>query len=82
MGSAIRPRQMGERHMSYVWSVIHCILTHRSQRLPKRDDLTPLTDPMWIAKILSEIPSEVSQEVGAGTKWRGLGTKIEVATLA
>lgn len=68
--------------MSYEWSAIHCILTHRSQRLPKRDDLTPLTDPMWIAKILSEIPSEVSQEVGAGTKWRGLGTKIEVATLA
>ncbi|KAL7282599.1 hypothetical protein ACG7TL_004070 [Trametes sanguinea] len=50
-------------------------------RLPKRDDLTPLTDPMWIAKILSEIPSEISQEIGAGTKWRGLGTKVEVATL-
>ncbi|TBU47251.1 type 2A phosphatase activator TIP41 [Dichomitus squalens] len=50
-------------------------------RLPRRDDLTPLTDPMWIAKILSEMPSEISREVGAGTKWRGLGTKIEVATL-
>ncbi|KAJ8473674.1 hypothetical protein ONZ51_g7711 [Trametes cubensis] len=50
-------------------------------RLPKRDDLTPLTDPMWIAKILSEIPSEISQEIGAGTKWRGLGNKVEVATL-
>ncbi|KAI1796138.1 type 2A phosphatase activator TIP41 [Ganoderma leucocontextum] len=50
-------------------------------RLPRRDDLTPLTDPMWIAKILTEMPSEISQEVGAGTKWRGLGTKPEVATL-
>ncbi|KAI0832681.1 type 2A phosphatase activator TIP41 [Trametes gibbosa] len=51
-------------------------------RLPKRDDLTPLTDPMWIAKVLSEIPPEISQEIGAGTRWRGLGTKIEVAMLA
>ncbi|KAM5534841.1 hypothetical protein V8D89_011557 [Ganoderma adspersum] len=49
--------------------------------LSKQDDLTPLTDPMWIAKILSDMPSEISQEVGAGTKWRGLGTKVDVATL-
>ncbi|KAI0751049.1 type 2A phosphatase activator TIP41 [Daedaleopsis nitida] len=50
-------------------------------RLPKRDDLTPLTDPMWIAKILSEMPADISQEVGAGTRWKGLSTKIEVAKL-
>jgi len=49
--------------------------------LPKRDDLTPLTDPMWIAKVLTEFPSSVTQKEGAGTGWRGLGTKLEVAEL-
>ncbi|KAJ3894198.1 type 2A phosphatase activator TIP41 [Lentinula edodes] len=44
-------------------------------RLPKRDDLTPLTDPLFIAKILSELPQ--SQTTGAGTGWRGLGKKCE-----
>ncbi|TFK94222.1 type 2A phosphatase activator TIP41 [Polyporus arcularius HHB13444] len=51
-------------------------------RLPKRDDLTPLTDPMWIAKVLTEMPSEITQEVGAGTRWKGLGSRVEVAMLA
>ncbi|TFK55635.1 type 2A phosphatase activator TIP41 [Heliocybe sulcata] len=50
--------------------------------LPKRNDLTPLTDPMWIAKVLSELPLEVSQGIGAGTKWRGLGTHVDVIRLA
>ncbi|THH28806.1 hypothetical protein EUX98_g5398 [Antrodiella citrinella] len=49
--------------------------------LPKRDDLTPLTDPMWIAKVLAEFPSNVTQKEGAGTGWRGMGTKLEVAAL-
>jgi len=49
--------------------------------LPKRDDLTPLTDPMWIAKVLAALPKDLAQEVGAGTKWRGLGTKLEVSVL-
>ncbi|KAI0340891.1 type 2A phosphatase activator TIP41 [Trametopsis cervina] len=49
--------------------------------LPKRDDLTLLTDPMWIAKVLSDLPSKVSQEEGAGTGWRSLGTRTEIATL-
>ncbi|KAJ4479195.1 type 2A phosphatase activator TIP41 [Lentinula aciculospora] len=44
-------------------------------RLPKRDDLTPLTDPLFIAKILSELPQ--SQTIGAGTGWRGLGKRCE-----
>ncbi|KZT24567.1 type 2A phosphatase activator TIP41 [Neolentinus lepideus HHB14362 ss-1] len=50
--------------------------------LPKRNDLTPLTDPMWIAKILTEMPSDVSQGIGAGTQWRGLGTRVDVIKLA
>ncbi|KAH8094830.1 type 2A phosphatase activator TIP41 [Cristinia sonorae] len=49
--------------------------------LPKRDDLTPLTDPMWIAKVLTEFPSHVTQKEGAGTGWRGMGTKLEIAVL-
>jgi type 2A phosphatase activator TIP41 len=51
------------------------------RQLPRRDDLTPLTDPNFVANILTEMPSEVSQQVGASTGWRGLGTKLEVATL-
>lgn len=49
------------------------------QRLPKRDDLTPLTDPTWISKILSETSN--SQSTGANTRWRGLGTKVEYADI-
>ncbi|CAL1700500.1 unnamed protein product [Somion occarium] len=51
------------------------------RQLPKRDDLTPMTDPNWIAKVLTGMPSEVTQRAGAGTKWRGLGTKLEIAVL-
>ncbi|KAA1473410.1 type 2A phosphatase activator TIP41 [Dentipellis sp. KUC8613] len=49
--------------------------------LPRRDDLTPLTDPNFIGKVLSELPKQASQEDGAGTGWRGLGTRVEVAVL-
>jgi len=49
--------------------------------LPRRDDLSPLTDPTFIAKVLTEMPSEASQQKGASTGWRGLGTKIDVAIL-
>ncbi|KAF9450659.1 TIP41-domain-containing protein [Macrolepiota fuliginosa MF-IS2] len=49
--------------------------------LPKRNDLTPLTDPTWIAKILTDFPVSVSQGEGAKTGWRGLGTHYEVAIL-
>jgi type 2A phosphatase activator TIP41 len=43
--------------------------------------MTPLTDPTFIAKILGELPSHLAQQDGAGTKWRGMGTKVEVAEL-
>lgn len=46
-----------------------------------RDDLTPLTDPGWVAQILTGMTKEATQEIGAGTKWRGLGTRREVAVL-
>ncbi|KAH8984243.1 type 2A phosphatase activator TIP41 [Lactarius akahatsu] len=49
--------------------------------LPRRDDLMPLTDPNFICKVLSDMPKEVSQEAGAGTGWRGLGTVVQVTTL-
>ncbi|RDB19880.1 TIP41-like protein, partial [Hypsizygus marmoreus] len=52
------------------------------RQLPKRDDLTPLTDPMFIAKVLTGLPSQVSQKEGANTRWRGLGTKSEVIVLS
>ncbi|EKM59740.1 uncharacterized protein PHACADRAFT_170338 [Phanerochaete carnosa HHB-10118-sp] len=50
-------------------------------QLPRRNDLTPLTDPTWIATALTGMPRHVTQETGAGTGWRGLGAKVEVAVL-
>ncbi|KAH7887386.1 TIP41-like family-domain-containing protein [Phlebopus sp. FC_14] len=52
------------------------------RRLPRRNDLTPLTDPNFIAKVLTEMPAEVSQKTGAGTGWRGLRTRTEVSVLS
>ncbi|KAJ7167603.1 type 2A phosphatase activator TIP41 [Mycena filopes] len=49
--------------------------------LPRRDDLTPLTDPNFIAKVLTGMPRRAAQEEGAGTRWRGMGTRVEVAVL-
>ncbi|KAI0290080.1 type 2A phosphatase activator TIP41 [Multifurca ochricompacta] len=49
--------------------------------LPRRNDLIPLTDPNYICKVLSDMPKEASQEVGAGTGWRGLGTAVQITTL-
>ena len=43
--------------------------------------MTPLTDPNFIAKILSDLPKYITQKEGANTGWRGLGSKIEVAVL-
>ncbi|KAG6841845.1 hypothetical protein C0991_006252 [Blastosporella zonata] len=51
------------------------------RQLPKRDDLTPLTDPTFIAKILAGLPSEVSQKEGAKTGWRELRRRVELAVL-
>ncbi|KAH8830276.1 type 2A phosphatase activator TIP41 [Flagelloscypha sp. PMI_526] len=51
------------------------------QHLPTRYDLTPLTDPGFIANILTNTLSpSLTQQRGAGTKWRGMGKKVEVLT--
>jgi len=55
---------------------------HVQRHLPRRDDMTPLTDPNFIAKILSDLPKHISQRKGAETGWRGLGSKTEVAVLS
>jgi type 2A phosphatase activator TIP41 len=52
------------------------------EALPKRDDMTPLTDPNFIAKILSDLPKFISQKEGAKTGWGGLGSKTEIAVLS
>lgn len=41
----------------------------------------PLTDSNFICKTLSDMPKETSQEAGAGTGWRGLGTVVQITTL-
>lgn len=56
----------------------HCDLY---QHLPRRDDLTPLTDPTFVAKVLTELPKYMSQKEGAQTGWRGLGTRSQIAQL-
>ncbi|KAI5826334.1 TIP41-domain-containing protein [Schizophyllum commune Tattone D] len=50
------------------------------QLLSDPNDLTPLTNPTWIAQTLAEkIPG--SQRRGAGTGWDGLGKRVEVLEL-
>ncbi|KAJ2917512.1 hypothetical protein MD484_g2937, partial [Candolleomyces efflorescens] len=49
--------------------------------LPMRDDLTPLTDPSFIAKALTEMPPRLSQGEGGKTGWRALGTRREITKL-
>lgn len=51
------------------------------KHLPRRDDQSPLTDPNFIAKILTELPKHTSQREGAKTGWRGLGNKVHIAKL-
>jgi type 2A phosphatase activator TIP41 len=42
--------------------------------------LTPLTDATFIANTLSSFTPQEKQ-AGAGTGWRGIGRKVEVAIL-
>jgi len=46
-------------------------------RLPNQDDLTPITLPNFIAETLSKL----NIRKGAGTGWRGLGSRVQVVQL-
>ncbi|KZO98131.1 type 2A phosphatase activator TIP41 [Calocera viscosa TUFC12733] len=52
-------------------------------RLPNPDDRAPLTDTQWVAGILNEMPTRVTQNnrSGASTGWRGLMRRIEIMRL-
>ncbi|QRV73012.1 Type 2A phosphatase-associated protein 41 [Ceratobasidium sp. AG-Ba] len=53
------------------------------QLLPNPEDLTPLTDPQWIARMLASLPESMTMDKSGkrGTGWKGLGTRIEVLEL-
>ena len=53
---------------------------HQEQYLEDPDDLTPLTDSTFVANTLSSLSPQQKQQ-GADTAWRGIGRKVEVATL-
>jgi type 2A phosphatase activator TIP41 len=65
----------------------HASLQHTSfdhvlqQQLPNRNDLSPLTDPMFVGRIMSGLPDNITRGAGAGTQWRGLGTKTDILLL-
>ena len=63
-------------HISIAYLCLHHSYHFLLQLLPKRDDLTPLTDPTWIAKVLSEMPQQ-----NGNTGWRGLGANVEIIEL-
>ncbi|KAG8760270.1 hypothetical protein FRC14_003568 [Serendipita sp. 396] len=50
------------------------------QCLDDPDDLTPLTDSTFVANTLASF-SPQEKQAGASTGWKGIGRKIEVATL-
>ncbi|GAB1519849.1 Tap42 interacting protein [Rhizoctonia solani] len=51
--------------------------------LPNPEDLSPLTDPQWIARMLASLPESSTMDKSSrrSTGWRGLGTRIEVLDL-
>ncbi|KAG8727272.1 hypothetical protein FRC12_022644 [Ceratobasidium sp. 428] len=53
------------------------------QLLPNPEDLTPLTDPQWIARMLASLPESMTMDKSGkrGTGWRGLGVRVEVLDL-
>ncbi|KAG8697417.1 hypothetical protein FRC08_006541 [Ceratobasidium sp. 394] len=53
------------------------------QLLPNPEDLTPLTDPQWIARMLASLPESMTMDKSGkrGTGWKGLGTRVEVLEL-
>ncbi|GJJ07201.1 hypothetical protein Clacol_001401 [Clathrus columnatus] len=51
------------------------------RQLPSKTDLSPLIDPNYVAKSLTNLPEELSQGSGAGTGWRGLGSRIDISII-
>jgi hypothetical protein len=83
LGGALRACQAGKLFLHFFVPRVHGLLCFFPfiQALPRRDDLTPLTDPNFICKALSDMPTEAAQEAGAGTGWRGLGNVVQVTSL-
>ncbi|KAG9128273.1 hypothetical protein FRC07_001914 [Ceratobasidium sp. 392] len=54
-----------------------------AQLLPNPEDLTPLTDPQWIARMLASLPESLTMDKFGkrSTGWKGLGTRVEVLEL-
>ncbi|KAJ1308905.1 hypothetical protein OPQ81_004590 [Rhizoctonia solani] len=52
--------------------------------LPNPEDLSPLTDPQWIARMLASMPGSSTMDKSSrrSTGWKGLGTQIEVLDLS
>jgi hypothetical protein len=42
-------------------------------------DRTPLNDPTFVAKVLSELPASMTQKGGTG--WKGMGTVLDILDL-
>jgi hypothetical protein len=56
------------------------LINSNSKNLEDPDDLTPLTDATFVANTLGSLSPQQKQQ-GAGTGWRGIGSKVEVAVL-
>ncbi|CCO28185.1 TIP41-like protein [Rhizoctonia solani AG-1 IB] len=56
---------------------------HSFISIPNPEDLSPLTDPQWIARMLASLPESSTMDKSSrrSTGWRGLGTRIEVLDL-
>lgn len=54
------------------------------QLLPNPEDLTPLTDAQWIARMLASLPESSTMDKSGKrtTGWKGLGTRVEVLELS
>ncbi|EUC66537.1 type 2A phosphatase activator TIP41 [Rhizoctonia solani AG-3 Rhs1AP] len=52
--------------------------------LPNPEDLSPLTDPQWIARMLASMPVSATMDKSSrrSTGWKGLGTRVEVLDLS
>jgi type 2A phosphatase activator TIP41 len=52
------------------------------KQLPRRNDVSPLTDPMFVGRAITALPEQVSRVRGAETGWRGLGSQTAILALS